>query len=480
MKKSRKWTVIFLSLMLISVTLLAGCGGSKTDYSTLRQDVVNGRNVYVDDSGVVFFGYDNLLCTAIFEDGNVFDYVVEAGFTGDVYALAVYDKALYVSASDGIFKYDLEIFSGSGAASPEVLWDKHLSGYNHFQIYDGKMFFLYGTTLCYIPLEGGAETNLAMEAGDFDVTANGVYYSKKDGSLHLISIDGSEDKVVGEVGPAAYLTPDGGHIYYRDNYAIYDYSLDNGESVEVETGSSTSEHCYPWVKDGVILYEGIDTKIHLFKDGADTTGETMVGYPFKYDGMIYKEWIVARNAHFKELYTIDLNTGAFKKYDMATELADDLSQLSGSTDQTGTGTVSSGSYDIMEGWQVQMDGTVMYLYGNDFMMMMPNTDDWEYKQESGDSIGFYMTEPRTEGYGGHLVTIKAYDLSDDSYTSLPSYSVAGVGRNANKRFIAIFPSDVQYDAGNSAQAARYQELFAHVKKIGEGAANSPFQTADSD
>ena len=29
-------------------------------------------------------------------------------------------------------------------------------------------------------------------------------------------------------------------------------------------------------------------------------------------------------------------------------------------------------------------------------------------------------------------------------------------------------------------AAEYVELFDHVKKIGEGAANSPFQTADSD
>ena len=84
MKKGRKLTVIFLALMLTSVTLLAGCGGSKNDYSTLQQDVVKGTNVYVDDSGVVFFGYNNLLCTAIFEDGNVFDYVVEAGFTGDV------------------------------------------------------------------------------------------------------------------------------------------------------------------------------------------------------------------------------------------------------------------------------------------------------------------------------------------------------------------------------------------------------------
>ena len=121
MKTGRKLTVLILALMLTSATLLTGCGGgSKVDYSTLQQDVVKGSNVFVTDSDVVFFGYDNLLCTALFKDGTVYDYVVEAGFTGEVFALAVYDNALYVTASDGIFKYDLEMFSGSGTASPVV------------------------------------------------------------------------------------------------------------------------------------------------------------------------------------------------------------------------------------------------------------------------------------------------------------------------------------------------------------------------
>ena len=182
MKKGRKLTVIFLALMLTSVTLLAGCGG-KTDYSTLQQDVIKGSNVFVTDSDVVFFGYDNLLCTALFKDGEVYDYVVEAGFTGNVYSLAVYDGALYVSASDGIFKYDLEMFSGSGTASPVVLWDKNINRHNLFQIYDGKIFFVYGYTLCYIPIDGGEEVKLAEGLGDFEVTSNGIYYTNENGGF---------------------------------------------------------------------------------------------------------------------------------------------------------------------------------------------------------------------------------------------------------------------------------------------------------
>ena len=111
---------------------------------------------------------------------------------------------------------------------------------------------------------------------------------------------------------------------------------------------------------------------------------------------------------------------------------------------------------------------------------MPNTDDWEYTQNGPDSFSIYMTEPRTEGFGGHLVTIKAYDLNDTSYEEIPYYHVAGVGQNVNKRFVAIYPTDVQFDSANSGQAARYRELLEYLEKIGEGAVNSPFQTADSD
>ena len=91
MRILKKFSVLLLALMLASITLLAGCGGSKTDYSALQNDVVKGSNVFVDESGVAFFGYNNLLCSALFEEGNVNDFVVEAGFTGEVYALAIYD-----------------------------------------------------------------------------------------------------------------------------------------------------------------------------------------------------------------------------------------------------------------------------------------------------------------------------------------------------------------------------------------------------
>ena len=84
-----------------------------------------------------------------------------------------------------------------------------------------------------------------------------------------------------------------------------------------------------------------------------------------------------------------------------------------------------------------------------------------------------------KSFGGELVTIMAFDPSDKSYEDFPDYAVAGTGQNVNKTFIALFPSDAQFDPNDSEDEAEYMELFNHVKKISEGAADSPFQTADS-
>lgn len=48
------------------------------------------------------------------------------------------------------------------------------------------------------------------------------------------------------------------------------------------------------------------------------------------------------------------------------------------------------------------------------------------------------------------------------------------------RFIAEYPTDVQWNPNDATQDADYRDLQAYLQKIGEGAVNSPLQTADSD
>ena len=147
-----------------------------------------------------------------------------------------------------------------------------------------------------------------------------------------------------------------------------------------------------------------------------------------------------------------------------------------------TTTTAAGGYNIMDGFEKKAndDGSIEYLYFNDFMLVMPGNDKWSYEAApDGQSVTFYLYSAQQEGYGGRLVTIHAYDIDDNSYENLPSYSVAGVGGKTNKRFVAEYPTDVQWNGSDSTQDADYRDLSDYLHKIGEGAVNSPLATADS-
>lgn len=160
---------------------------------------------------------------------------------------------------------------------------------------------------------------------------------------------------------------------------------------------------------------------------------------------------------------------------------DGLIEEMGAAGDNGGGTASSGDYDIMANFQKNPDGSLVSLYFNDFMLIMPNNEKYSFEaSEDKQSVTFYLFSAQQEGYGGRLVTIAAYDMNDNSYEEIPSYHLAGVGKNVNKRFIAIYPTDVQWNHDDPQQEADYRELQDHLQKIGEGAANSPLQTADSD
>ena len=152
----------------------------------------------------------------------------------------------------------------------------------------------------------------------------------------------------------------------------------------------------------------------------------------------------------------------------------------GTTSSATESTYTSGVYNITKGAETKTssDGSIAYLYFNDFMITMPNNDKYSY-ETTDDSVTFYLWSAQQEGYGGELVTIKAYDLNDDSYMNLPSYSEAGVGSNVNKRFIAIFPTDAPWNTDDATQTADYKDLSEYLHKIGVGAVNSPMVTSDS-
>lgn len=491
MKVGKK--LIILSLMCITILFLVGCSSNDTTSNDKFENISNatmGKSIFVHSSDIAFFGYDNLLCTAKFQEGSLSEFVIEGGFTGKIYALAVYDNNLFVSASDGIFKYDLGMFEGNSEAKPVVLWDKSLSEFNHFEIYDNKMFFLYGKTLCYIPTDGGDKVDVTTETVDFEITTSGIYYVKSDGVLHLLSLDLSKDETLITLVPNTTIQLIDGKLYYRDGVLLKAYNLKSKKIEDIKTEDEVNEYLQcVWSNGENFLYrtQSFDERL-ITKDGEKELSDD-VRYPDKAFGYVYKDCLL--RSQNNSIRITDLVSGTIRDYDLEQEMQAMLSQINNQQNSSSqssennksnnnSSTTSSSEYDILQGLQIQRDGSALYMYGNDFLLSMPIDDDWEYVQNTKDSFSIIYIPGKNAGYGGHLVTIKAYDLNDTSYTNLPSYKIAGRGKNTNKVFVAIFPTDVQFDSNNKSQASRYQDLFEYVQKISDGAVNSPFQTADSD
>lgn len=487
--KKKLFTILLICITVLSLT---ACGSSsstqKEDKFSNISNAVLGKSIFVHDSDIAFFGYDNLLCTAKFQEGSLSEFVIEGGFTGKIYTLAVYDNNLFVSASDGLFKYDLGMFEGKSEAKPVILWDKDISEFNQFQIYDNKMFFIYGKTLCYIPVEGGDKVDVVTETKDFEITTSGIYYIKNDGTLHLLSLDLKDDTTIETLVPDTVIQLINKKLYYRDGAQLKAYNLESKKIEDIKTEKEVNEflQCV-WGNGQNLLYRAQDFNEYLItSEGEKDLGDD-VRYPDKAYGYFYKDCLLRSKSN--SIRIVDLNSGAVRDYDLATEMQAMLSQINtqqntnnqqSSQPSNNTSSSSTSEYDILKGLQIQRDGSALYMYGNDFLLSMPIDDDWEYVQNDKDSFSIIYIPGKNAGYGGHLVTIKAYDPNDTSYTNLPSYRVAGKSKNTNKVFVAIYPTDVQFDSNNKSQAARYQDLYEYVQKISDGAVNSPFQTADSD
>lgn len=134
---------------------------------------------------------------------------------------------------------------------------------------------------------------------------------------------------------------------------------------------------------------------------------------------------------------------------------------------------SENNYNIAEGLDLHASEGFAIMDTAHFELYIPNSGDWGYEVINNDAILFYYKSAKESGNGGTLVTIKAYDLNDNSYQEIPHYSVAGIGKT--KKYIAIYPTDVQYD---SSQQADYQKLFDYFLRMDSNNENNPFHCWD--
>lgn len=133
------------------------------------------------------------------------------------------------------------------------------------------------------------------------------------------------------------------------------------------------------------------------------------------------------------------------------------------------------SFRIGDGLEIYAAKAVAFLESPALSLDLPLLPGYDYEVVDDTSFDIYYTQAREYGYQGLLVTIKAYALDDHSYEDLPSYAVAGTG--AARRYVAIFPTDLQIDPKQS-DADQYQELLTWFEKIDENNPENPFKVLE--
>ena len=126
----------------------------------------------------------------------------------------------------------------------------------------------------------------------------------------------------------------------------------------------------------------------------------------------------------------------------------------------------NGGFDILSGLRLVNTGTGAYFEADHFRLTLPNVENYSHNQIDQNSFEIYYVPARNDGFGGKVVTIKAYDSYDTGYQNLPAWRICG--RAGSKVYVAIYPTDLQCNPSKPAQISAYQSLHYWARQLNEG------------
>ena len=132
----------------------------------------------------------------------------------------------------------------------------------------------------------------------------------------------------------------------------------------------------------------------------------------------------------------------------------------------GSSDPESGEDSPVSGLTVTEKGGKRTIETDRFILKLGHADTWYYQVNEDDSLSLYNIEAKDTGWGGHLVTIRAFEEGDVSYEELPSYTVAGT--KDGWTYVAVYPTDVQVNPENPEEMDAYRAVFQEVNEIREG------------
>lgn len=119
--------------------------------------------------------------------------------------------------------------------------------------------------------------------------------------------------------------------------------------------------------------------------------------------------------------------------------------------------VKDTGFDIASNIKYTPDGGDRILENDYFSLQFPASIQWDYEIVNSTTLTIFYEPAKEAGFGGTVITIMAVDWGDNEYEEFPDWSIAG--KSADKKYIAMLPTDVQFDPEDKTQASEYMELF---------------------
>ncbi|MDO5541037.1 MAG: hypothetical protein Q4F83_13395 [Eubacteriales bacterium] len=118
---------------------------------------------------------------------------------------------------------------------------------------------------------------------------------------------------------------------------------------------------------------------------------------------------------------------------------------------------------IAAGIKVRNTSSDSILETDVFELYLPLDIKWECEIVNENTLNFFYNRAKDAGYGGKFLTLKSYDWSANDYSDFPDWKIAGLSND--KKYVAVFPTDLQYDATDSVQKDEYSRLLSIVKRM---------------
>ena len=223
-------------------------------------------------------------------------------------------------------------------------------------------------------------------------------------------------------------------IYYEaEDFNIYRHDLDTGEEALVEAEYDLPDHSCGYLEDSTIYYVYSDYLYWMHLDGG----------------------------------------GSFRMHkNEVLEGSGSVSQSARPGKDAAADKGTAGGYNIAEGLTVSNSEGQARLESEYFTLYLPADGDWAYRVVDDTTFEIYYEPAYEAGFGGNLVTIGAFDWGDNSYEDDPSYTIAGLGEN--KKYVAFFPTDVQFDVRQAEGYTRMSEYVRRIDSSEEAAKDNPF------